>query len=208
MCLQVGGKALVSSFMADDLFPFSCGLIGGLEVLSPPVLCWLLPLAPSLIWWQVWACLFLPDPGAQEGLCPPGCRCVCPLSAANEGSCDRAAPYQCCPGSFIATKGAAVEAGSSCPRAPPDGGQLSTWARGDCMDRAVLREGVPPPLEGNKSIFLKIPPYFPVVPDVFPVRDMMLSLVPRYCWPCSGDRIRKLRPAARPPSFESGGLFM
>lgn len=43
------------------------------------------------------------------------------------------------------------------------------------MDRAVLREGVPPPSEGNKSIFLKIPPYFPVVPDVFPVRDMMLS---------------------------------
>ena len=85
MCLRVDGRALVSSFMADHLFPFSCGLVGGLGVLSPPpVLCWFLPLAPSLIWWQARTHLLLLDPGAQEGPCPPGCCCICPLSAATE----------------------------------------------------------------------------------------------------------------------------
>lgn len=54
-----------------------------------------------------------------------------------------------------------MERGLSCPRAPHRGGQLSTWARGKWMDRAALREGVPPPSEGNESIFLKIPRYFP-----------------------------------------------
>ena len=76
------------------------------------------------------------------------------------------------------------------------------------MDRAALREGVPPPLEGNESIFLKIPRDFLVVPDVFPVRDLTPSLVPLYCWTCSGDRIRKLRSAAPPPSLGSGRLSM